>query len=78
MDYRKESDNKIFPSRELLKSKFDDRFFDIVDQFPLFASPQTILRFCKVYELVKDALEIPGDICEFGTWKGATSLFMSK
>ena len=78
MDYRRESDKNVFPSRELLKSKFDDGFFDIIDHFPLFASPQTILRFCKVYELVKDALEIPGDICEFGTWKGATSLFISK
>ncbi len=78
MNYREESNNKIFPAREELKKRFNDNFFDFIDHFPLFASPQTILRFCKIFELTLDALNIPGDFCEFGTWKGATALFMAK
>ena len=64
--------------RDLFRKDFGENFFDVIDQYPLYASPQTILRFCKIYELIKDALMVPGDFCEFGTWKGATAVFMAK
>ena len=78
MNYRQFSDQNIFSARDKLKEIHGLNFFDFIDQFPLYACPQTLLRYCKIFELVKDALKIPGDICEFGTWKGSTALFIAK
>ena len=78
MDYRKLSDENIFPARKKLKEIYNKNLFEFIDQFPLYACPQTLLRYCKIYELILKALKIPGDICEFGTWKGSTALFIAK
>lgn len=78
MNYRKSSDQNIFFTRNKLKEVHGNNFFNLIDQYPLYACPQTLLRYCKIYDLLKDALKIPGDICEFGTWKGSTALFMAK
>lgn len=78
MDYRHLSDQNIFNARKKLEEINGKNFFEIIDQYPLYACPQTLLRYCNIYELVKEALKIPGDICEFGTWKGATALFIAK
>ena len=78
MDYRKVSDENIFNARNILNESNSNNLFEFIDQYPLYACPQTILRYCKIYELIKEALKIPGDFCEFGTWKGSTALFMGK
>ena len=78
MDYKKISDQIIFEAREKIKNKFGENIYDVIDQYPLFACPQTMLRVNKNFELLKRSLLIPGDIFEFGTWKGSTAIFLAK
>ena len=78
MDYKKASDELIFEAREKVKNKFGLDIYEFIDQYPLFACPQTMLRVNKNFELLSRALLVPGDIFEFGTWKGSTAIFFAK
>lgn len=55
-----------------------DNLFEIVDQFGLYSGIQTIGKALAVYELIKQTLAIPGNIFEFGCWKGSNLLIMAK
>tara|TARA_Y100001978_G_C23605241_1_gene390805 strand:+ start:158 stop:880 length:723 start_codon:yes stop_codon:yes gene_type:complete len=78
MDYKKASDQNVFQAREKIKKNFGQNIYELIDQYPLFACPQTMLRVNKNFELLKRSLKIPGDIFEFGTWRGATAIFFAK
>lgn len=77
-NYKKFSDEKVFEARAALKQRFGADLFDFVDQFPLFACPQTMLRYLYIQSLLESVLGVPGDILEFGTWKGATAIYFAK
>lgn len=49
-----------------------DRAFDYENGFYLTCSAQRISKFISHYELFKLSLELPGDILEFGVFKGAS------
>jgi len=77
-NYKRLSDEKVFEARASLKERFGTDLFDFVDHFPLFACPQTMLRYQYIQSLLESVLGVPGDICEFGTWKGATAVYFAK
>lgn len=77
-NYKIASDKSIFKARDLLKQRFGNTLFDFIDHYPLFACPQTMLRNHYILSLLNSIHCIPGDICEFGTWKGATAVFAAK
>lgn len=52
--------------------------FEIADHFGLYSGTQTIGRVLAIYEAFKQTIDIPGDIFEFGCWKGSNLLFMAK
>jgi hypothetical protein len=52
--------------------------FEIVDQFGLYSGAHTIGRSLFVYDILKQTLDVPGNIVEFGSWKGSNLLFMAK
>ncbi len=52
--------------------------YDVIDQFGLYAGAQTLVRSHAVCDLLRQTLETPGDIVEFGCWKGANLLTMAK
>jgi hypothetical protein len=52
--------------------------YEIADHFGLFAGTQTIGRALSVFEIIKQTIKIPGDIVEFGCWKGSNLLLMAK
>ena len=77
-NYKQYSDQIIFRARDIMKEKFGENIFDFVDHYPLFACPQTMLRYQSLHDLLKSVLSIPGDIYEFGTWKGASAVYFAK
>jgi hypothetical protein len=77
-NYKESSNKSIFKARDLLKERFGSTLFDFIDQYPLFACPQTMLRYHYIFSLLNSISCVPGDICEFGTWKGATAVFVAK
>jgi hypothetical protein len=48
------------------------------DAWPLYAGRQNIQRYIYLYALLQRIEPVPGDIAEFGVWKGATTAFMAK
>lgn len=77
-NYKASSDSIIFKARNAIKQLHGENVFDYIDQFPLFACPQTLLRYQYIQSLLESVLSIPGDICEFGTWRGATAVYLAK
>jgi SAM-dependent methyltransferase len=64
--------------RELADELKFDNLFEIADHFGLFSGTQTIGRVLAIYEAFKQTIEVPGDIFEFGCWKGSNLLYMAK
>ncbi len=52
--------------------------FDVADQWPLYAGAQNIERYLFIAELVKRVALVPGDVAEFGCWRGATTSLLAK
>ena len=52
--------------------------YDYVDHFSLFAGVHTIANKLWTFELLKQTAGVPGDIFEFGCWKGSNLMFLSK
>ena len=77
-NYHLLSDERIINARKLIKEKFGSNLYDFIDQYPLFACPQTMLRYQFIQSLLDAVLSVPGDICEFGTWKGSTAVYLAK
>ena len=52
--------------------------FKLIDHFALYCGTQTLAKSLAVYEIVKDSIDVPGDIIEFGCWNGSNLMLMSK
>jgi hypothetical protein len=75
----KQEDDKYLTDRKLVAEKVVfNNLFDIADHFGLYSGIQTIGRGLAVYELIKQTLAIPGNVFEFGCWKGSNLLLMAK
>ncbi len=77
-NYRLFSSERIFKARKLIEENFGANVSEFMDHYPLFARPQTMLRYQVIQSLLERVLSIPGDICEFGTWKGSTAVYLAK
>jgi len=49
-----------------------------VDHFGLYAGTQTIATYLAVHDLVRQTLNVPGHVMEFGSHHGAKLMFMAK
>jgi hypothetical protein len=54
------------------------KLFNFIDHWPLYAGIQNIGRFLFIYESLKSVVDIPGDIIELGSWKGANLVWLAK
>jgi len=52
--------------------------WSIVDHWPLYAGTANIGRFLAISDLLRSTLTVPGHVAEFGSWRGANLLFMTK
>lgn len=64
--------------KKIAKSKGKLEIFDVADHFGLYSGMHTIGRSLFIYEILKNTLQTPGHIAEFGCWKGNNLLFMAK
>lgn len=55
-----------------------ENLWEIADQFGLYSGIQLIANKLAVYEILKQTLEVPGHLVEFGSWKGGNLLFIAK
>lgn len=73
------SDRRYLAERRALSESYGPReLWSIVDQWPLYVGSGNLARFMAISDLFRSTLEVPGHLAEFGTWRGANSLFLAK
>ncbi len=72
-------DERYLTARRALAGEMEfNNLFEIADHFGLYSGTQTIGRCLAIYEAFKQTLDVPGDIFEFGCWKGSNLLYLAK
>lgn len=74
------NDDKIYleKRKELPEKLGVPDLWSIVDHFGLYAGIQTLGNRLAVFEIMKQCINIPGHIVEFGCWNGNNLMFMAK
>lgn len=49
-----------------------------IDHWPLYVGIGNLSRFMAIADILRDTLDVPGHIAEFGSWRGANLMFMAK
>lgn len=66
-------------NRKVLSERFGKReLFEVIDQWPMFCGVKNLARFLYIYEIFREVENVPGDIAEFGSWKGSNVVFLAK
>lgn len=75
-----DEDREYLQGRKYFSAEYGSHhnFWGIVDQWPLYAGKYNIARSLAIYEILKAQMNVPGDIAEFGSWRGSNLLFMAK
>jgi len=75
----KEIDSKYLKNRADLSNKLGKQdLWEVVDQFSLFCGTQTLAKALSVFIILDKTIGVPGDIIEFGCWKGANLMLLAK
>ena len=67
--------NNYLENREKILNKSD---WSLIDHWPLYAGKYNLARTINNIELIKQTINVPGDIMEFGCWKGSNLMLMAK
>ena len=71
--------DKFLKNRNEFAAKVkNSNLYDFVDHFGLYAGVRTIGCKLVTYDLFKKTIGVPGDIAEFGCWKGSNLMFLAK
>lgn len=73
-------DDQIYLSNRLRLSEDLNlpNLWKIVDHFGLYSGVQTMGRCLAVFEIMKQCINVPGHLVEFGCWNGSNLMFMAK
>jgi len=75
----KNIDKAYLAKRKKLAVKHDKPWlWEHIDHWPLYVGTANLGRYMAISEIVKETLSVPGHIAEFGSWKGANLMFMTK
>lgn len=65
--------------RKVFSEKLGEReLFEVIDHWPLYCGIKNLARFLYIYDVFREVENVPGDIAEFGSWKGDNIIFLSK
>lgn len=67
--------SRYLTAREGVKPK---AFWETMDAWPLYAGSQNLYRYLYLIDMLRSVTKIPGDVAEFGCWKGATTSLFAK
>ena len=72
-------DQRYFERRSAFAARLKwPMLYEIVDQWPLYVGTGNLARTLAIIELFSLTMDVPGDIAEFGVWKGSTSSLLAK
>ena len=74
-----EGENHFRANRERFSQAIEEEnFWKFMDHWPLYTGVHTLARFLAIYELLKETISVPGNIAEFGAFRGTNTMFMAK
>lgn len=76
--FSREDARYLAKRREVAELIGIENLWEIVDQFALYSGVQTLATRLAGFEIIKQALKVPGHFFEFGCWQGANLMFISK
>ena len=74
-------DEAYFARRKAYAAKHgggDPAFWARSDYWPLYAGYANLARYVAILDIVRRSLTVPGDVAEFGVYRGANFLFVAK
>lgn len=75
----RDDDNAYLMARAAFSQKYGMReLWSVIDHWPLYCGVANLARTVAIYELFKQVLHVPGHIVEFGSWRGANLLYLTK
>lgn len=75
----KRTDDHYLASRNQLSEKFGPReLWSTIDHWPLYCGVFNLARYLAITNIFRDTLNVPGDIAEFGSWRGANLMLLAK
>lgn len=76
---RSPADQRYLKGRKTLSAEIGPQeLWSIADHWPLFVGVKNLARYIAIYEIIKGQLGSPGHFAEFGSWRGATLMYMAK
>jgi hypothetical protein len=74
-----DKDQRYFDRRTAFAERLEwPMLYEIIDQWPLYVGTGNLARTLAIIELFSLTMDVPGDIAEFGVWKGSTSSLLAK
>ncbi len=74
-----QEDKEYFERREAFSKKTGAReLWSVIDQWPLYCGIANLGRYLAISDILRETLDVPGDIAEFGSWKGANLMLLTK
>jgi hypothetical protein len=71
--------NNYLKDRKIFSEKFGKRdLFEVIDQWPLYCGVQNLARVLYIYDIFREIENVPGDLAEFGSWKGSNVILLAK
>lgn len=65
--------------RKIFSENFGKRdLFEVIDQWPLYCGVQNLARVLYIYDIFREIENVPGDLAEFGSWKGSNVVLLAK
>lgn len=72
-------DSKYLKTRQKISAEYGPQeIFSIVDHWPLYCGIANMGRYLHNMDLVRETLDVPGHIAEFGSWRGANLMLFAK
>lgn len=73
------ADKRYFAQRSAFAASANvPELWNFLDHWPLYVGTANLARNLAITDLFKSTLATPGDVVEFGCWKGSTTLLLTK
>ena len=78
MKFRKEDERYLSQRKQISQASGPRELWSIADHWPLYVGIRNLARYIAISDLLRSTLGVPGHIAEFGSWRGANLMFMTK
>lgn len=72
-------DKRYLEKRQAFSAEAGPReLWSVIDHWPLYCGVANLGRFMAIADFLRETLDVPGHVAEFGSWRGANLLLLAK